>query len=142
VSFDLGIWDAERPPTMTEAQRRYDQLCRGQEPGGPASGRVAAFVEECGRKWPTGRGDVPFTTKRTPTGLLVRIEPESATSVYGEWSALADRHGLVLYDPQSGIVSIPARLSFDAEPPVETGHRSNASMLRDMRARRAKRRRS
>lgn len=144
MSFDLGIWEADRPPELREAQRRYEQLCRGEDPSSAPSSAVSALLQECSSRL-KGSGDdgsQPFTTKRTPTGLLVQIKPEEATALYAEWRELAERHGLVLYDPQSGIVSIPSRLSFGADPPAATGHESTASMLRRVRDRRANRRRS
>lgn len=119
VSFDLGIWDAVRPPRVAEAEQRYEQLLAGDEAGGAPSPRVLAFVAECEQRWP-GPVDgepMPFTSRRTPSALLLQVRAEVATELFGEWSAMAERHGLVLYDPQSGVVSIPSRLSFDAQPP-------------------------
>ena len=142
MTFDLGIWDADRPPEVKEAQRRYEQLSRGEDPAQVPSSGIAALLQECSTRWKGGDDDPPFTTKRTATGLLVRIRPAEATALYAEWSEMAERHGLVLYDPQSGIVSIPSRLSFDADPPAATGHQSAASVLKGVRARRADRRRS
>jgi len=120
VSFDLGVWDAVRPPTVAEAESRYQQLCSGSDPAEAASPRVTALVEECGRRWPTDR-PAPFTTRRTPTAVLLQLRAEVATELFGEFGLMAERHGLVLYDPQSGIVRIPSRLSFDAQPPASDG---------------------
>jgi hypothetical protein len=144
MSFDLGIWEADRPPELKEARRRYEQLCRGEDPSHAPSSAVSGLLQECSTRWKVRADDSsgPFTTKRTPTGLLIQIDPEEATEMYAEWSELAERHGLVLYDPQSGIVSIPSRLSFGADPPAATGHQSAASMLKGVRDRRANRRRS
>lgn len=119
VSFDLGVWDAVRPPRVAEAEQRYEQLRAGDEAGGAPSPRVAAFVEECEQRWP-GRVDddrLPFTSRRTSSALLLQVRAEVATELFGEWAAMAERHGLVLYDPQSGVVRIPSRLSFDPQPP-------------------------
>ena len=141
MTFDLGIWDADRPPEVKEAQRRYEQLSRGEDPAQVPSSGIDALLQECSTRW-KGGDDAPFSTKRTATGLLVRIRPAEATALYAEWSQMAERHGLVLYDPQSGIVSIPGRLSFDAQPPAATGRPSTSAMLKGVRARRADRRRS
>ena len=125
MSFDLGVWDAERPPRVAEAEARYEQLCEGSDPAEAPSARVTAFVEECERRWPGGDDDGfdespwaswPLTGQRTPTGLVANIVPGAATEMFGEWAEMAERHGLVLYDPQSGVVKIPSRLSFDAQP--------------------------
>jgi len=130
VSFDLGVWDTDRPPRTGEAERRYEQLCEGQDPAGNPSPRVTAFVEECGRRWP-GETDEdsdespwaswPLTSPRTTSGFVANIRPGAAAGMFGEWAEMAERHGLVLYDPQSGVVKIPSRLSYDARPPPPTG---------------------
>jgi hypothetical protein len=119
VSFDLGVWDARRPPRVAEAERRYEQLRSGEDPETAPSPRVDGFVAECEERWPApGAADPPpFTSRRTATGLLLQVRAEVATELFGEWAAMAERHGLVLFDPQSGVVRIPSRLSFDAQPP-------------------------
>jgi hypothetical protein len=63
------------------------------------------------------------------------IRTDEAAAMFGEWGDMAERHGLVLYDPQSGIVRIPSRLSFDSEPPpLEPG--TFGAQLRSLRRRR------
>jgi len=119
VSFDLAVWDAVRPPRPVEARERYEQIQAGADPVAASSPRVDAMVEECEHRWPAGGHDPhPFTCRRMPSALLLQIRPEVATELYGELAAMAQRHGLVLYDVQSGVVCIPSRLSFDAQPPA------------------------
>ena len=67
------LWDSEVTPGDPVFNR---EIRSAFLPGPEGWSLVAAFVEECGRRWPEGRGEVPFTTKRTATGVLVRIEPE------------------------------------------------------------------
>ena len=119
MGFDLGVWDAERPPRVIEAKARYEQLTRGQDPAVTPSARIDAFAEECRRRWAGGPGQdpAPFTTTRTPSALLADISPDEATGLFGTWADMAERHGVVMYDPQSGVVLIPSRLSFAAQPP-------------------------
>jgi len=126
MSFDLAVWDADRPVRTGEAERRYTQMCEGQDPAGASSHRVTAFVEECERRWP-GDSDEdldaspwaswPLTAQRTPCGFVANIRWGAAAGMFGEWAEMAERHGLVLYDPQSSVVKIPSRLSYDAQPP-------------------------
>jgi len=118
VSFDLLVWDADRPPTIDQAKSRFDQLCADQDATQVPSVRVTAFVEESERRWPSGpeNDPAPFTGQRRPSGFMAQIAPEEATALYGEWAEMAERHGLVLYDPQSGMIKIPSRLSYDAQP--------------------------
>lgn len=122
VSFDLGLWDADRPPEVAEAKRRFDQLRRGDDPTHAPSPRITAFTDECEQRWPE-EGGGPLSATRTPSGLLAAIQPEEAAALYGELAEMAERHGVVLYDPQSGVVKIPSRLSFDAQPPPPKGRR-------------------
>lgn len=123
VAFDLGIWDADQPPRAGEVARSYARLCSGGDATDPPSARVTAFAEECERRWPPGSGDEPgpVTGRRTPRGFVATIRPEVATTLYVELGEMSERHGLVLFDPQSGMVKIPSRLSFNAEPPPLEG---------------------
>ncbi len=125
MTFDLGVWDADRPPRVAEAEARYEELCAGEDPAATPSPRVTAFLEECERRWPGGDDDTfadgpwaswPLSDQRPPSGLVANIRFDAATAMFGEWAEMAERHGLVLYDPQSGVVKIPSRLSFDAQP--------------------------
>ena len=118
VSFVLAVWDAARPPRVAEAAERHERLCRGGDPA-EVSPRITAFVEECERRWPARTGDEggPITGRRTPAGFLATIRPDAATALYVDLGEMSERHGLVLFDPQSGMVKIPSRLSFDADPP-------------------------
>jgi hypothetical protein len=140
MGFALGAWDADRPPTLSEAVERYEQLRRGEDRG-DASERLAAFLKDCERRWPAGDGDddagAVWTRgssggRRPSSGFVADIRQSAATDVYPEWVEMADRHGVVLYDPQSGVVMIPARLSFDADPPPSTG-KAKASLRRRRR---------
>ena len=119
MSFTLAVWDAPRPPTVAEAAERHEQLRRGGDEAG-LSPRITAFVEECERRWPGPADGGPWATwplRRQPTGLLADIRPEAAAEMFAELGEMAERHGVVVYDPQSGVVKIPSRLSFDAQPP-------------------------
>ena len=123
MSFDLGLWDADRPPEVAEAERRFDQLRRGDDPTPAPSARITALTDECEQRWPAAAAGAPLTATRTPSGLLAAIQPEAAAGLYGELAEMAERHGVVLYDPQSGVVRIPSRLSYDAQPPPPKGRR-------------------
>ena len=139
VSFDLGIWDADQPPRPGEAERRFAQLGAGGTPEERPSSRVTAFVEECQGRWPTGSGEEagPLAGRRTPAGFLATIRPDAATALYVELGEMSERHGVVLFDPQSGMVKIPSRLSFGAEPPpIEVPTRLGLISLGSIRRRR------
>lgn len=120
MSFDLAVWDAVTPPRVAEARERYEQIRAGTDIVTMPSPRIADFVEESEQRWPGGAGvdPVPFTSQRLASALLLQIRAEVATEMYGEVAAMAERHGLVLYDEQSGVICLPSRLSFDAQPPA------------------------
>lgn len=123
MSFALVVWDPARPPSVREAADRYERLCREGDPGEPDSPRITAFAEECERRWPDAPGRGPWASwplRRQGSGYLASIRPAAATEMFGDWAEMAERHGLVLYDPQSGVVKIPSRLSYDAQPPAPT----------------------
>lgn len=125
MGFDLAVWDADRPPRLAEAREHHDRLARNQDQATAPSPRIDAFADECRRRWPDGQddGDAPFTLRRTAAGLLAEIRQDEATALFGAWAEMAERHGVVLYDPQSGVVLIPSRLSFNAQPPPSAGRR-------------------
>ena len=120
MSFVLAIWDAAKPPRVAEVVERHERLCCGGDPA-EASPRITAFVEECERRWPGEAAAGPWARwplRRQPTGYLADIRDEAATEMFGELAEMAERHGVVLYDPQSGVVKIPSRLSYNAQPPT------------------------
>lgn len=125
MAFDLAVWDADRPPRLAEALEHHDRMSRSQDQATAPSPRIDAFADECRRRWPAGQGggDAPFTVRRTPSGLLAEMKADEATALFGAWAEMAERHGVVLYDPQSGVVLIPSRLSFNAQPPPSKGRR-------------------
>ncbi len=136
MSFDLCLWDADRPPTVADAGSRYEQVRAGRDPADGRSERVDAFADECDRRWPSGPegADRPFAGRRTPSAFLATVRPDAATALFGEMVEMAERLGLILYDPQSGIIKIPSRLSFECDPPE--GRVNRRSLRRLLKRRR------
>ena len=125
MSFDLLVWDADRPPGIADAQSRYEEARGRGRPAGDPGERLKALVDECDRRWPVGADadERPFCGRCSRSTFLATIRQDAATALFGEWVDMAERHGLILYDPQSGIIKIPSRLSFDSNPPPGPGVR-------------------
>lgn len=112
MPVELGIWDTERPPRVADAEQCYAQMTKSMDTDAEPGPRIAAFVKDCQRRWQ----DPAFTTKRCPLGLILSLDQEHATELYPELGQMTEKHGLVFYDRQSGMIRIPSRLSFNAEP--------------------------
>ena len=119
MSFDLGVLDFDDKPTSDEVEQRYELLCDGADDGQAPSERIDAMLAECIRRWP-GETDEefdespwsswPLENQRTAAGLVVNIRWGAAEEMRSQWQEMAERHGLVLYDPQEGDVVFPSRL--------------------------------
>lgn len=129
MSFDLAVWFAPAEVTAAEVKARYHQLADA-EPGDVKHPQVAAFYRELTARYPELVDD--FENSPWAAGLDVTEDAVvmPITSPHAEVArfvlALAQRHGLVAYDPQSGEVHNPGVLTFTsangfrAENPDET----------------------
>ena len=118
MSFDLGVLDLDRTPTLDEVVVRYERICEGVDDG-PLSVRITAFVSECESRWPGESDDEfeaspwatwPLITQRTSAAFVANMRWDRAEDMLSAWTEMAERHGLVLFNPQSDTVSLPTRL--------------------------------
>jgi hypothetical protein len=132
VSFDLGVLDFDEVPSHVEVTARYAVLCEGTDDGMARSARVDAFIAECLARWP-GDTDAdfesspwaswPLETQRTAAGLVANIVWARAEELKAAWAEMAERHGLVLYDPQADELVLPDRMRSSNRPSI-SGHQS------------------
>ena len=112
MSYDLAVWEGERPGSDDEAAETFAELMDALEAGDvePPSERIVAYVDALLERWPDltldGGEDSPWAT-----GPL--LSEASGSTIYfpmswsraAEASAFAARvaaeHGLVCYDPQT-----------------------------------------
>jgi hypothetical protein len=118
MSFDLGVWFEPEPITDRRAAEKYQSLC-DLDPGdaAPTHPQVAAFYRDLTALFPDLDAtadaetpeDSPWTAglSTTPTSVVMTIVWSRATEVAQIVRELADRHGLICHDPQSGATSHP-----------------------------------
>ncbi len=129
MSFDLGVWYSSQPLTAAEAEERYSAL-HGNENGngngmGNANGqaamdeRLTRFVDELTSRYPQ-IDDVAddeidacpwtLTFEFSPTHVRMPVMWARAEEIAPVVMEIADRHGLVCYDPQSRKIHLPPGL--------------------------------
>jgi hypothetical protein len=109
VSYDLAVWDGEKPRSDDEAGRVFDEFYEryldSDEVAVEPSPPIEAYVEALVERYPD---DVPRSTWASPpvideaSGPIVYLlmTYSSAEEVSEYAAALAREHGLVCYDPQ------------------------------------------
>ena len=113
MSFDLAVWEGERPATDEAATQIYARLMDEMDAGRfdrPPSPAIRAYVDALLDKWPDITSD---EGEHSPWADGPLINNASGPSIYfamvwskadeaAEFAAqLAAEHGLVCYDPQA-----------------------------------------
>jgi hypothetical protein len=122
MSFDLGVWHSDGPLTNEEAGDIYLRLCEDWPHLEGDSADVIAFYEELIGHWPeidsipeenVGNFDIcPWSCALDHSGeaVVMACVWSKADEVFAFVSQLADKHKLVLFDPQANQVSLPDHL--------------------------------
>jgi hypothetical protein len=120
MSFDLGVWHSERPITVEEAGDLYLKLCKQEWVPIEESPAVEAFYRESCGKYPEidmlpedQVDESPFSCAHDRSGLhvLVAISYGQRTTPVAQYVVeLAEKHGLICYDPQGPDVYLPPHL--------------------------------
>jgi hypothetical protein len=119
MSCDFAVWFPSKRLTHAQAGALYSQLCEGNTAGVKTAPAVDAFYEEITAKHPElddvpdDRIDdkdlcpwsVPFD--RSPGHLIMSCVWSKASYVEDLVRELARKHGLAVFDPQSGTVIYP-----------------------------------
>src|SRR5258708_35288093 len=120
MSYDLGVWYADRPLGDAEAGVIYRAFCRDTLRLGGYSPQISAFYLEPVHRSPELHA---FPEERVDEGVwnvspldrsgmhvLLPMAYSRADEVVPFVRALADKHGLVCFDPQEGRVYLPSSL--------------------------------
>ncbi len=109
VSFDLAIFLASEVATLDEARSRHEQLC--DEPNeSPPSADVARFLDDLRERWPGETDDEleespwatwPLESQADSRGVHLNMVWQNARESAAAIAHLAERNGLVVYDPQA-----------------------------------------
>jgi hypothetical protein len=113
MSYDLAVWEGDRPPTDTEAldmfEHRYDQLMGSAELM-TRTPRIQRYVDELLSRWPdinTDEGqdspwaDGPLIGNASGPMIYFAMVTSRAADVVDEIAELATAGGLVCFDPQT-----------------------------------------
>jgi hypothetical protein len=119
VSFDLYVFDLDEPPI--DPQVINDLLEDESGWGHELTSRLAAFVADLESSYPGLDADPdgspwstwPLAGNSMASGRVCafNIRWSAAETMSGEIRERAQRHGLVLYDPQTGDIVRPASSS-------------------------------
>jgi hypothetical protein len=148
MSFDLAVWDGAAPSTHQEAARVFEGLYReylDTEHLTPPTKAITALLTDLLARWPdahaTGGEPSPWSwgpMTRNASGPILYFGVAESSPALPDVRAcvdrLADRHGLVCYDPQLERVTVPDGVepapgtAVGAAPPA-TGEGSRRSLL-------------
>ena len=125
MSYDLGVWHSDLPLDDARAGDLYIKLCEQQWVPTEESPATLAFYNELSARYPEiddvpeeKLDDCPWSCAHDRSGLHVLMAmqwgkySEIAPVVYG----LADKHGLICYNPQEAKVVLPSRLKHSVRP--------------------------
>lgn len=110
VSYDLAVWDGDRPFDNRAASSTYDELyeryLESDDVAVPPAPRIVAYVEALVARYPddVDRGVVwaspPVIDEASGPIVYLLMSYSQAEEVSGFAAALAREHGLVCFDPQ------------------------------------------
>jgi hypothetical protein len=110
MSYDLVIWEGDRPADNNAAAARFDVLyeryLESEEIAEPPSPRIQAYVEALVGRYPDDGLDSPWAA---PSGLddasgpivYLLMSYSQADELSEHAAQLASTHGLVCFDPQT-----------------------------------------
>ena len=123
MSFDLAVWYSDAAPTGQQAANIYGNLCDQKPVEISAKPAVDAFYHELIAKWQEidtvpeefvdDLDSCPWSCAldHTPVCVIMSCVWSRAATVAVFVAELAAKHGLVLFDPQSGTVILPPHMN-------------------------------
>jgi hypothetical protein len=120
MSFDLSVWSGNSRIASSRAGQIHERLCRGERPTElQADPNIARFYRELTSRWPEIDGIpdqqvddtnvCPWSSAldHSDAHVLISCVWSAAEQVYSFVQQMAQKHRLVLYDPQSDEVHAP-----------------------------------
>jgi hypothetical protein len=130
MSYDLAVWHTSSRLTNEEAGKLYHKLCAGETSGVTAHPGIERFHAELTAKHPE-IDDVPeeriddtdycpwsCAFDRSPGHVIMPCVWSKADYVADLILTLARKHGLAVYNPQSGTIHYPDSPSAPASLPA------------------------
>jgi hypothetical protein len=128
MSFDLGVWSSNSRVVGSRAGQIYERLCRGERPPDlQPDSNIGVFYRELTSRWPEidsvpdeqvdDKDVCPWSSAldHSDVHVLMSCVWPAAEKVYGVVQQLAQKHGLVTYDPQSDEMHAPEAGAGNAE---------------------------
>ena len=112
MSFDLAVWEGDRPPSDAAAAEIYEQFMDRLEAGDhePPTERIRAYVSALLDRWPdidedggedSPWADGPLIGNAFGSVIYFAMVWSRADEASEYASRVAEQHGLVCFDPQS-----------------------------------------
>jgi hypothetical protein len=124
MSYDLGVWHGELPLDDDQAGDLYVKLCEERWVPIEENAATLAFYNELSARYPEiddvpeeDLDECPWSCAHDRSGLHVLMAmrwskySEVAPVVY----ELAEKHGLICYNPQEGKVMLPNKLKLNTK---------------------------
>lgn len=109
MSYDLAVWDGERPLDDDAAGSAFDELyeryLESEEAAVPPSPRIEAYVNALIERYPEDGRDSPWASPpvmdEASGPIVYLLTSYSRAEEVSEYAAsLAREYGLICYDPQ------------------------------------------
>ncbi|MFS0691243.1 hypothetical protein [Streptomyces nitrosporeus] len=109
MSYDLAVWDGDRPGDDDQAGSAYDELyelyLKSDDVAVPPVPRIVAYVEALVARYPDDDRNVvwaspPVIEEASGPMVYLLMSYGKAEEVSGFAAALARGHGLICFDPQ------------------------------------------
>ena len=121
MSVDLAVWYEPAALTDEQAAQKYERLRHGEDAGLISHRNLSTFYVDLISQFPTAdeasrAQPGPWVWSEDPeledNGLLLSLSRASASEVAPKIRYMAERYGLVSFDPHAGQVQLPRPLAF------------------------------
>ncbi|HJP77559.1 MAG TPA: hypothetical protein VJ914_25035 [Pseudonocardiaceae bacterium] len=109
MSYDLVVWDGQRPATDDEALTSYISLIETylEDDPTPPGPKIVRYLDALLARWPNselGRlwAAVPLAEDASGPIICLNLMRHQAEQTAKDVADLAQAHGLVCFDPQEG----------------------------------------
>src|SRR5262245_34241187 len=111
MSVDLAVWYEPAAVTDEQAAAKFERLRQGEDAGLIGHRNLATFFLDLVSQFPASDAWSEHP-ELEDNGLLLSLSRASASEVAPKIRYMAERYGLVSYDPHAGQVQLPRPLAF------------------------------
>lgn len=119
MSFQLGVWQAEKPLSLGAAGELFDRVAEGKEPDLRPAPAMKAFFNQLLLRYPTLDNwpsedvtECPWEEQPrfNPQYIIFTLLPAHSEQLEAVIVDMALEHGMTVYDPQTPDLHMPAKL--------------------------------